>query len=195
MDLPSGSPSYVMRELDREPDERIAALEAQRSDLNRQLFDCAKKHDPEIENVRTKLSECGKTLEQLHRAPDRVRRLLHLLSKAAFSEWLAIEQKNSPTILRYGVPVPPAEQDGYYQKDYEEWRNAGSPHQPQDSGQVDLDLRQENGVWHAKLRIQTSAIGRSRELAEQNARLKAECLACSRAADANSKECSRSENV
>jgi hypothetical protein len=175
-DIPPGSISYIMRELDREPDEKIAALRAQWNELNSQLFECAQEHDPDIEKVRERLNECGKELDKLHRAPDRVRRLLQLNGSMAFSEWLAREKKPAPTILRDGVAVPPPEQDGYYQKDYEEWRKVGSREQPV-PGKQDLQFHEDNGVWYAELSIQTSAVGRSKELAERNVRSKAETLA------------------
>jgi hypothetical protein len=174
-DLPPGSIFYLMRELDREPDEKIAALKAQWRALNDKLWECAQKRDPEIEQIRTRLNECGKELDKLHRAPDRVRRLLQLRGSIAFSEWLAREKRPAPTILRDGVAVPPAEQDGYYQQNYDEWRKMGSPCGVV-PGKQDLRIREEDGVWYAELTIHTSAIGRSKYLAERNARSKAEML-------------------
>lgn len=175
-DIPPGSISYMMRELDREPDEKIATLKAQWSELNRKLFLSAQQDDPKIEEVRARLNACGKELDGLLRAPDRVCRLLQLRGSVGFSEWLAREKKPAPTILRDGVAVPPPEQDGYYQADYEEWRKVGSREQPV-PGKQDLQFHEEDGVWHAELTIQTSAIGRSKELAERNVRSKAETLA------------------
>jgi hypothetical protein len=104
--------------------------------------------------------------------------MLHLQGHSlAFSEWLAHERRPAPTIMRCGVSVPATEQDGYYQKDYEEWQRLGSPQQESDPCQKQvLNLRQKDDIWRAELIIEAAAIGRSREAAEENVRLRAERL-------------------
>jgi hypothetical protein len=143
-DLPPGSISYQIHEMQREPDERIASLVHEWDKLHEQLFDYPRRHDIILEKVRERLKEIDQTLEELRNSPERVCRLLHLRGNPAFAEWLVQERRPTPTILRFGVALPPAEQDGYYQKDYLEWRNVGSPAPRKETSSPDIKVRQED---------------------------------------------------
>lgn|ERR1035437_2738942 len=178
-DLPPGTPAYILREFDREPDERIAALESEQDQLMRSFWDCSKTHNPELGKLREQIETCARRLAELMKAPDRICRLLQLRHhRPDFAEWLAEQKRQAPMILRYGVPVRPEEQDGYYQRDYEDWKRIGQAGTDgTGSRRKRFEAREENGVWTANLSVSVRAKGRTRQEAYDNARLRAsDCL-------------------
>jgi hypothetical protein len=171
-DLLPGSPAYVIRELTREPDERIAALESERSQLVDRLLECAKAGEPAIRRVRRSIEICKRLLTKLMKAPDRVCRLLQLRQdRVAFAEWLAEQRRPSPIVRRDGVPIPREEQDGYYQRDYDDWMRTRQDPIEDRPIESRLEAIEETGLWIANLTASVSAKGRTREEACQNVRL------------------------
>jgi hypothetical protein len=125
--LSPDSISYQIREQHREPDDRIAALQAEETCLSLQLSDFSKRKGLNTDKIYSRLKEIKDSILELEGSPDRVCRLRRLYGKESFARWLSTNNKAKPTILRFGVPVPPSEQDGYYQRDYQEWCSLGLP--------------------------------------------------------------------
>jgi hypothetical protein len=140
---------------------------------------CAQTGDPEIEGVREQLRECERRCADLAKASDRVCRLAQLRSgRLEFAEWLAEKKRPTPTLLRDGVPVSAADQDGYFQGDHQQWTRLGQPkvQKAPATSPVGVDAVEKDGIWNAALILTVSAIGRTRDEAIRNAQLRASSL-------------------
>jgi hypothetical protein len=179
-DLRPGGAAYWIREMHREPDPRIESIECQLRDLGSLQFEKTCSQDGNGEELKRTIADCERRKAELLSAPDRVCRLMHLdqpvgpyagKTRMPFAEWLARQKRTAPIILRYGAPVPPEEQDGYYQRDYQDWVLACKQQQADDfaAGQKHLNFVDRHGFWTAEVMLKVSADGRTRAEAFRNA--------------------------
>ena len=178
--LTPGGAAYRIREMEREPDPRIESIESQLRDLQNLRFEKSRSQDPGVQDIDQKIAECEQRKAELLLAPDRVCRLMHLdqtvghnagKTRMPFAEWLARQKRTAPVILRFGVPVPPEEQDGFYQRDYQDWVLARKQQQEDESaaGQKSVNFVEGYGFWTAEVTLHVSADGRTRAEAFANA--------------------------
>ena len=166
--------------MEREPDPRIESIECQLRDLQNLRFEKARSQGSAVPDIDRTIADCERRKAELLTAPDRVCRLMHLdqvvgrnagKTRMPFAEWLARQNRTAPVILRFGIPVPPEEQDGYYQRDYQDWLLAFKEQRTDEpaTGQKNLNFVDRHGFWRAEVTLQVSADGRTRAEAFANA--------------------------